>query len=71
MRTLNKQSGKGSFPHGNDEPLLNLQYLVNEIYDRGGYALRVNYQEPPVPRLTAPETRHQVRVGVDRAIWER
>lgn len=30
-----------------DEPLLNVQHLVNDIYDRGGYALRVNYQERP------------------------
>ncbi|MEO0397740.1 MAG: DUF4058 family protein [Cyanobacteria bacterium P01_A01_bin.137] len=40
-----------------DEPLLNLQQLVDDIYDRGGYALRVNYQEPPVPKLSELETR--------------
>ncbi|MEO1182764.1 MAG: DUF4058 family protein [Cyanobacteria bacterium J06636_28] len=34
------------------EPLLNLQQLIDEIYERGGYGLRVNYQEPPVPKLS-------------------
>jgi len=38
-----------------DEPLLNLQQIIDEIYDHGGYALRVNYQEPPVPKLPDPE----------------
>ncbi|NEQ52676.1 MAG: DUF4058 family protein [Leptolyngbya sp. SIO3F4] len=34
------------------EPLLNLQQLIDEIYERGGYGLRVNYQESPVPKLS-------------------
>lgn len=38
-----------------DEPLINLQQLVDKIYDQGGYALRVNYQVPPVPKLLEPD----------------
>jgi hypothetical protein len=29
------------------EPLLDLQSLLNEIYDQGGYGLRIDYQRPP------------------------
>ena len=40
-----------------DEPRLQLQQLVDAIYDRGGYALRINYQDPPVPRLSDSDAR--------------
>ncbi|NET32378.1 MAG: DUF4058 family protein [Cyanothece sp. SIO1E1] len=54
---------------GDTEPLIDLQRLINEIYDQGGYSLRVNYQQDPKPPLPAAETawindvlkKHQLR----------
>lgn len=34
------------------QPLVELQKLIDEIYERGGYALRINYRKPPVPQLS-------------------
>jgi Protein of unknown function (DUF4058) len=34
------------------EPILDLQRLLDEIYDQAGYDLRINYTQPPVPPLS-------------------
>jgi Protein of unknown function (DUF4058) len=34
------------------EPILDLQRLLNEIYDQAGYDLRINYTQPPIPPLS-------------------
>jgi hypothetical protein len=33
-------------------PLLKLQPLIDEIYERGGYALQINDQDSPVPQVS-------------------
>lgn len=37
---------------GDVEPIVNLQTLLNEIYDQGGYDLRLDYHQDPVPALS-------------------
>lgn len=37
---------------GDIEPIVNLQTLLNEIYDQGGYDLRLDYRQDPVPALS-------------------
>ena len=37
------------------EPIVNLQKLVEDIYDQSGYDLVINYQENPAPPLTAED----------------
>ncbi len=34
---------------GDEEPLVNLNVLLNRIYDEGGYDLRLDYRQEPVP----------------------
>jgi hypothetical protein len=45
-----------SFPlplqSGDVEPIVHLQSLLNEIYDRGGYDLRLDYNREPLPALS-------------------
>ncbi|MFQ5631050.1 MAG: DUF4058 family protein [bacterium] len=36
---------------GDQEPLVQLDKLLREIYDEGAYDLRVDYSQPPVPPL--------------------
>lgn len=36
----------------NAEPLVDLQKLVDEIYDQGGYDLRLDYSQKPMPTLS-------------------
>lgn len=36
----------------NAEPLVDLQRLVHEIYDQGGYDLRLDYSREPMPTLS-------------------
>ena len=36
----------------NAEPLVDLQRLVDEIYDQGGYDLRLDYSQKPLPTLS-------------------
>jgi len=36
---------------GDQEPLVHLGELLGEIYDEGGYDLRIDYSQPPVPPL--------------------
>ncbi len=38
---------------GDVEPLLDLQSLVDDIYNQGGYGLRINYDRPPEPTVSA------------------
>jgi hypothetical protein len=34
---------------GDEEPIVDLNALVNRIYEEGGYDLRLNYNQEPVP----------------------
>lgn len=36
---------------GDQEPFLDLRALVDDIYDRAGYDLEIDYREPPIPSL--------------------
>jgi hypothetical protein len=36
---------------GDQEPLIDLNTLLNGIYDQGGYDLRLDYRQNPVPNL--------------------
>ena len=38
---------------GDKEPLVDLQELLNDIYDRASYDLAIDYQQEPVPSLSA------------------
>jgi hypothetical protein len=37
---------------GDVEPTVNLQQLLNDIYDRSAYDLKLDYTQPPIPPLT-------------------
>lgn len=37
------------------EPVVDLQRLFSEIYDRGGYDLRIDYRRSPVPALSTTD----------------
>jgi Protein of unknown function (DUF4058) len=37
--------------HGDDEPTLPLNQLIQELYDQGSYDLKINYHNPPEPAL--------------------
>ncbi len=41
---------------GDTEPYIDLQNLLNGIYDEGGYDLRLDYQQNPVPELNDLDT---------------
>ncbi len=38
------------------EPIVDLQTLLHEIYDQGGYDLRLDYSRSPVPSLSGKDT---------------
>ncbi|MBU7585662.1 MAG: DUF4058 family protein [Nostoc sp. TH1S01] len=38
------------------EPFLNLQKIINDIYDQGSYDLRIDYTRDPIPALSAIDT---------------
>ncbi|MFN6515060.1 MAG: DUF4058 family protein [Nostoc sp. CreGUA01] len=40
---------------GESEPIINLNLLLNEIYNQGSYDLRINYSRPPIPTLSEPD----------------
>jgi hypothetical protein len=40
---------------GDAEPMVNLNELLNQVYDRGNYDLRVDYKSPPEPALRAQD----------------
>jgi Protein of unknown function (DUF4058) len=48
------------------EPLLDLQQLLQEIYDQGGYELRIDYNRPPEPTLSEADLN-----WIDRILRER
>lgn len=41
---------------GEDEPLLQLNAVLHEVYERGGFKLAIDYGKPPVPPLSAENT---------------
>lgn len=41
---------------GDTEPLLDLQILINEIYERAGLGLAIDYSSKPVPGLSESDT---------------
>ena len=58
LYAFNLQAAIPAFPlpltPDDDQPIVNLQRLVSEIYDQSGYDLVINYQDRPIPPL-APE----------------
>ena len=38
------------------EPTIDLKSLLDEIYDRGSYDLRIDYSRPPIPALSESDT---------------
>jgi hypothetical protein len=40
---------------GEDEPVLALNPIVHDLYDRAGYNLAVDYSQPPVPPLAGED----------------
>lgn len=55
LYVFNLQDAIPTFPlplqPGDSEPIVALQPLLNDLYDQGGYDLRLNYQHAPVPPL--------------------
>lgn len=41
--------------NGEPEPILMLNQILHELYDRAGYDLAVDYSQPPVPPLVADD----------------
>ncbi|MEL7039157.1 MAG: DUF4058 family protein [Cyanobacteria bacterium J06592_8] len=41
---------------GDREPLLDLQFLLNQVYDRAGYDLKLDYTLEPIPPLSEIDT---------------
>ncbi|RUT07066.1 hypothetical protein DSM106972_023270 [Dulcicalothrix desertica PCC 7102] len=41
---------------GDNEPLLDLQLLINQIYDRAGFYLAIDYTSDPAPKLSKTDT---------------
>jgi hypothetical protein len=37
------------------EPVLDLQALINQVYDRAGYDFEIDYSAEPVPALSEPD----------------
>ncbi|RCJ14609.1 hypothetical protein A6S26_10910 [Nostoc sp. ATCC 43529] len=37
---------------GEPKPIINLNLLLNDIYNQGSYDLRINYSRPPIPTLS-------------------
>ncbi len=57
---FNLQEPIPSFPlplrRGDTEPLLDLQTLVHEVYDRAGLDLAIDYSSKPIPGLSSSDT---------------
>jgi hypothetical protein len=47
---------------GEAEPVLPLNQVLHELYDRAGYDLAVDYRQPPVPSLSEKDTRWMARL---------
>jgi Protein of unknown function (DUF4058) len=56
---FNVENAIPSFPiplkSGDTEPSVNLQVLLNNVYDQGGYDLEIDYTQEPVPPLLGEE----------------
>jgi hypothetical protein len=57
---FNLQQPIPSFPlplrRGDNEPLLDLQTLIHEVYDRAGLDLAIDYSSEPIPGLSSSDT---------------
>jgi hypothetical protein len=57
---FNLQEPIPSFPlplrRGDTEPLLDLQTLIHEVYDRAGLDLAIDYSSEPIPGLSSSDT---------------
>lgn len=57
---FNLQEPIPSFPlplrRGDTEPLLDLQTLIHEVYDRAGLDLAIDYSSKPIPGLSSSDT---------------
>ena len=42
-------------PIGDTEPMIDLQTLLNDLYDRAGFDLEIDYQLPPTPKLSTAD----------------
>ncbi|MCB9152396.1 MAG: DUF4058 family protein, partial [Caldilineaceae bacterium] len=40
---------------GETEPVLPLNQILHQLYDRGGYDLAIDYSQPPAPPLSAED----------------
>ena len=40
---------------GEPDPILALNQILHELYDRAGYDLAVDYSQPPIPPLAADD----------------
>ena len=69
LYTFNLQQQIPPFPlplrQADQEPGVDLQRLLNQIYQRSGYDLKLDYQEEPVPTLAEDEA-----VWLDRLLKE-
>jgi len=48
---------------GDDEPPMDLGAILNALYDRAGYDLRLDYSRPPVPPLSEEDAEWVARLG--------
>ncbi|MCP2729550.1 DUF4058 family protein [Limnofasciculus baicalensis] len=60
LYAFNLQNAIPSFPlplqEGDPEPLVDLQSLLNGLYDRAGYDLVIDYSQEPLPALSEADT---------------
>jgi hypothetical protein len=47
---------------GEEEPILELQPLLNRVYEKGRYHLAIDYGQPPVPPLSEPDQSWSVKL---------
>ncbi len=55
---------------GEAEPLLRLNQILHDLYDRAGYDLAVDYQRPPDPPLADADARWVEGVLQESSVWE-
>jgi hypothetical protein len=60
LYAFNLKDSIPSFPlplrREDNEPLINLQTLIDELYDRASYDLVIDYSKQPVPKLSEADT---------------
>ncbi|MHC5734803.1 DUF4058 family protein [Nostoc sp.] len=70
LYAFNLQDIIPSFPiplrSGDREPVIDLQTLLNEVYDIYGYDLVVDYSQQPVPALSESDA-----TWADALLWEK